>query len=102
MSRGPERERPGAAVGAQGPPEAPPLSSVTLAELYERQGHSEAAIAVYRKVLEEDPDNGRAREGLRQVERARAQAAAALARKRRSLEMTIAGLEGLLGAARRR
>jgi tetratricopeptide (TPR) repeat protein len=87
---------------------AAPLSSSTLAELYLRQGLQEQAVEVYRQVLAEDPGNARARARLAEI----AAPAPAVrtpdpvldprAARRRSLERTIAGLEALLAALRRR
>ncbi len=40
------------------------LATVTLGNLYLEQGHREKAEEVFRKVLDREPDNGAAREGL--------------------------------------
>lgn len=37
--------------------EPAPLSTITLAELYEKQGYGERALAVYRELLLQDPEN---------------------------------------------
>jgi len=43
---------------------AGPDATVTLAELYQRQGHRGEAERIYREVLRHEPDNAQAREGL--------------------------------------
>jgi hypothetical protein len=90
---------------APGPEEAttPPLASSTLAELYYRQGLADRAIDVYRQLLAEEPGNDKVRERLKQIEAA-GQASPQDPReaRRRALERTIAGLEALLLALRRR
>lgn len=60
-----------ARVGRGAPPRPEPargaasgLATVTLAELYARQGDVEAAIATYQRVLTVDPSDRRARQGL--------------------------------------
>ena len=78
-----------------------PFSSSTLAELYFQQGLVERAADVYRQLLEQEPDNGRARQRLAELERA-VPVADERAARRRSLERTIAGLEALLRAVQRR
>jgi tetratricopeptide (TPR) repeat protein len=45
-------------------PAAAPAATVTLAELYMRQGHRGEAERTYREVLRQEPDNAQAREGL--------------------------------------
>jgi tetratricopeptide (TPR) repeat protein len=88
-----------------GPEEAttPPLASSTLAELYYRQGLADRAIDVYRQLLAEEPGNEKVRERLAQIESG-GQASVLDPReaRRRALERTIAGLEALLAAVRRR
>jgi hypothetical protein len=81
----------------------PPLASSTLAELYYRQGLADRAMDVYRQVLAEEPGNDKVRERLAQIE-AGGQASPQDPReaRRRALERTIAGLEALLAAVRRR
>lgn len=81
----------------------PPLASSTLAELYYRQGLADRAIDVYRQLLAEEPGNDKVRERLAQIE-AGGQASPQDPReaRRRALERTIAGLEALLAAVRRR
>jgi hypothetical protein len=90
---------------ATGPEEAttPPLASSTLAELYYRQGLADRAIDVYRQLLAEEPGNDKVRDRLAQIE-AGGQASVLDPReaRRRALERTIAGLEALLLALRRR
>jgi hypothetical protein len=90
-----------ALVVEAGPPGATPFSSSTLAELYLKQGLVDRAVAVYRRVIAEEPDNDRARSRLAEIERA-ASSADDRAARRRALERTIAGLEALLGAVQRR
>jgi len=48
-----------AAASASGP-----AATLTLAELYLRQGHRGEAERIYREVLRREPDNAQAREGL--------------------------------------
>jgi hypothetical protein len=38
-------------------PGLPPFSTVTLADLYEKQGYPEKAVEVYQRILLTDPDN---------------------------------------------
>ena len=52
-------------------PEPEPVSSVTLGELYLRQGHAEEAEQIFREVLEREPGNGAALAGLDRVEESR-------------------------------
>ena len=78
-----------------------PFSSSTLAELYFQQGLVDRAVDVYRQLVEQEPDNERARRRLGELERA-APVADDRAARRRALERTIAGLTILLGAVRRR
>lgn len=90
--------------------EAPPFSSSTLAELYLRQGFAEQAIEVYRQVVAEHPEADRARARLAELVSVRAGGKVDGGRedcdeqecRRRALRRTIAGLELLLGMARRR
>jgi thioredoxin-like negative regulator of GroEL len=81
-------------------PAAPFLSS-TLAELYVKQGLPERAAEVYRQLLAEEPENQRARVRLAELESGLPSVDARAAR-RLALEQTIAGLEALLAAVRRR
>jgi len=78
-----------------------PFSSSTLAELYFQQGLVDRAKDVYRQLLDQDPANDKARERLSELENA-APVADERAARRRTLERTIAGLETLLAAVRRR
>jgi hypothetical protein len=78
-----------------------PFSSSTLAELYHQQGLAERAVDVYRQVVQREPANEKARARLRELENA-AGAPVDRATRRLVLERTIAGLEKLLGAVRRR
>lgn len=80
--------------------DATPFSSSTLAELYFRQGLVGRAVEVYRQVLAEEPGNARAR--LRLQEITSALPADGRTARRRELERTIARLEALLAAVRRR
>jgi tetratricopeptide (TPR) repeat protein len=85
---------------------ATPFSSSTLAELYFQQGLVDRAADVYRQLIEQEPENQKARERLAELERSEPAAAdpAAVERmaRRRALESTIAGLEALLAAVRSR
>jgi tetratricopeptide (TPR) repeat protein len=80
---------------------AAPFSSSTLAELYLRQGLLDRAVDVYRQLVAQEPGNARGRARLAELERAAAPDAERVAR-RRALERTIARLEELLAAVRRR
>ncbi|MGH7274178.1 MAG: tetratricopeptide repeat protein [Nitrospiria bacterium] len=51
-------EEPEAAVSEEA------LATVGIAELYIKQGHYEYGIEIYRKILEQDPDNGEVRQRL--------------------------------------
>ncbi len=82
-------------------PDRTPFSSSTLAELYLRQGLVQRAVEVYRQLLAEEPENERARTRLAELTSTVSPADEHAAR-RRSLERTIAGLEALLAAVRRR
>ena len=88
--RGPERRR------------TTPFSSSTLAELYFQQGLVDRAVDVYRQLLEQEPENEKARQRLAELESARPPVADERAARRRALERTIAGLEALLAAVQRR
>jgi hypothetical protein len=88
-----------ASVEAGAAADRTPFSSSTLAELYLRQGLVQRAVEVYRQLLAEEPDNERARTRLAEITSAPADEHSA---RRRSLERTIAGLEALLVAVRRR
>ena len=77
-----------------------PFSSSTLAELYFQQGLVERAVDVYRQLLEQEPQNERARQRLDELQQA-APPADERAARRRALERTIAGLESMLAAVRR-
>jgi tetratricopeptide (TPR) repeat protein len=81
-----------------------PFSSSTLAELYYRQGFVERAKEVYERLLQGEPGNEKARARLMEL-RGRAapsEPAESRAARRRALERTIAALEKLLAAVRRR
>lgn len=61
------------------PPVAPPVASpaavpptwatVTMARLYEQQGHPDQAAMIYRVILDREPDNAEARDGLQLLQR---------------------------------
>ena len=78
-----------------------PFSSSTLAELYLQQGLVARAVDVYRQLVEQEPDNDKARHRLAELER-QAPVADDRAARRRALERTITGLQALLGAVRAR
>lgn len=42
-------------------------STVTLARLYEDQGHKEDALAIYQEILEDDPSNKEAQEAVNRL-----------------------------------
>jgi len=88
----------GAWAEAPGSADQTPFPSPTLAELYFRQGLVDRAVEVYRQVLSDEPQNERAQARLAEI----VSAADGRAARRRALEQTIAGLEGLLAAIRRR
>jgi hypothetical protein len=81
-----------------------PFSSSTLAELYFQQGLADRAIEVYRQLLQEEPGNERARARLAELQTLAAAEPPVdpRATRRRALERTIAALERLLAAVRRR
>jgi thioredoxin-like negative regulator of GroEL len=61
-------EEPAAAAPAEeaaaSEPPAPPAATVTLADLYLRQGHTEEAARMLGEIVEREPGNAAAREGL--------------------------------------
>jgi len=60
-----DAQRPGLPAPSEPPEETGGgLSTLTLAELYERQGYPEKAIEVYQRVLLKDPDNRAARDKI--------------------------------------
>jgi hypothetical protein len=79
---------------------AAPFSSSTLAELYLQQGLVEKAVEVYRQVVQQEPGNDKARRRLAELESGAEHDEQSA--RRRAIERTIAGLEELLGAVRRR
>jgi DNA-binding SARP family transcriptional activator len=83
---------------------AAPLSSTTLAELYFGQGLVDRAIEVYGRLLQEEPGNEKARVRLAELQglAGGTGGVAARAARQRALERTIADLEKLLSAVRRR
>ena len=54
-----------------------PLATPTLGELYLAQGHRREAAEIFQRVLEADPKNQRAREGLERIRGVRKPAPAA-------------------------
>lgn len=55
---------------------AQPVATVTLGELYLRQGHADEAERIFREVLEREPGNGAALAGLGRAEEVRREPAA--------------------------
>lgn len=92
---------PGKAVERVEEPPAAPFPSSTLAELYFQQGLADRAAAVYRQLVELEPDNEKARRRLAELEQGDSPALDR-ATRRQALERTIAGLELLLAAVKRR
>lgn len=43
----------------------PLFYTITLGRLYEKQGHIKEAIEIYKKILEKEPNNQEAKEGLK-------------------------------------
>jgi tetratricopeptide (TPR) repeat protein len=78
-----------------------PFSSSTLAELYFKQGLVDRAVEVYRQLVEQEPDNERARRRLGELEAA-PRVGQDRAARRHTLERMIAALTTLLAAVRRR
>jgi len=102
----------GPAVGVRPAQEPQEIVSSTLAELYFKQGFTEKAIEVYRQLVRREPGNHQAGTRLAELEtferKARAEVIAEplaagdpQVRRRRSVQQTIARLEGLLAAVRR-
>jgi tetratricopeptide (TPR) repeat protein len=92
----------GGPVGEAAPSEAAaPFSSPTLAELYYQQGLVERAVDVYRQVVQQEPENDKARTRLSELEGSGA-APHDRASRRLALERSIADLETLLEAVRRK
>jgi thioredoxin-like negative regulator of GroEL len=52
-------------------PPAPTVATVTLAELYLRQGHTEEAVRIFGDIVQREPGNAAAREGLARLTGAR-------------------------------
>jgi hypothetical protein len=52
-------------------PPAPAVATVTLAELYLRQGHTEEAVRMFGEIVQREPGNAAAREGLARLTGAR-------------------------------
>lgn len=68
----PSLEEPAPEVFAEPEPTPPvsepePAATVTLGDLYLRQGHLREAEGIFREVLEREPDNAAAHQGLEQV-----------------------------------
>jgi tetratricopeptide (TPR) repeat protein len=57
-----------AAVDASPPVHHDPLSTLTLAELYEQQGFIPKALDIYRSILADDPDNAQLQTKISQLE----------------------------------
>ncbi len=92
----------GGPAGEAGPSDAAaPFSSPTLAELYYQQGLVERAVDVYRQVVQQEPENDKARTRLSELEGSGA-APQDRASRRLALERSIADLETLLEAVRRK
>jgi tetratricopeptide (TPR) repeat protein len=87
---------------ARAGPEAGPLVSPTLAELYLEQGFADRACDVYRELVRREPANSKARARLAELEAALAAPPAPKAAQREVLERTIAHLEGFLAVVRAR
>jgi len=49
------------------------IPTISLARLYEKQGHIDDAIRVYERILEREPDNGEALEELKRLKRLKEQ-----------------------------
>jgi tetratricopeptide (TPR) repeat protein len=93
---------PAAGPAAASPVEPAELATVTLGELYLRQGHTQRALETYRQVLAQDPDNARALARLAELEVPSPAADGAVkARRRAAIERTIGRLEGFLAAVRK-
>lgn len=58
-------------VAPSEPPAPPNVATVTLAELYLRQGHTEEAVRIFGEILQREPGNAAAREGLARLTGAR-------------------------------
>jgi tetratricopeptide (TPR) repeat protein len=102
---GPSAER-----GSETATPSPDLASPTLAELYFKQGLTGKAVAVYRQLVEREPENGRLRDRLRELESLSARSGEAVppppteeatGARRQAIERTIERLEGMLAVVRR-
>ena len=103
--RAPEPRAPEAPRESAGDPTnvaTTPFSSSTLAELYLKQGLVDRAVEVYRQLVEQEPDNERARRRLGELEAAAAPVGQDRTARRHALERMIAALTTLLAAVRRR
>jgi hypothetical protein len=91
---------------AAAPPDETELVSPTLAELYFNQGFPEKAVEVYRRIVEREPGNERARARIAELQAGPARSAPAAAAesdqaraaRRAALERTIERLESLRAA----
>ena len=43
------------------------MSTITLARIYERQGHTADAIAIYSQLLKNEPDNGGLKKAIQRL-----------------------------------
>lgn len=84
---------------------AQPVATVTLGELYLRQGHADEAERIFREILEREPGNGAALAGLDRVEETRREPAvsppAAPAVPLLDAERLLAGFHGRGTTARK-
>jgi tetratricopeptide (TPR) repeat protein len=108
----PEPQAPAVAVESPPTPDAPPLSSSTLAELYFNQGFTRQAIDVYRELSEREPGSERIAARILELEAIERQLESGpiapplpspdpKERRREALQRTITRLEGFLAAVRR-
>ena len=80
---------------------AQPVATVTLGELYLRQGHADEAERIFREVLEREPGNGAAVAGLERVEEARLMPAPAPQARPLDAERLLEGFSGVGTTARK-
>ncbi|MCH9814388.1 MAG: hypothetical protein K0U47_10670 [Epsilonproteobacteria bacterium] len=45
------------------------MSTITLARIYEKQGHMNDALAIYKNLLEHDPQNSSVKKAIRRIRR---------------------------------
>ncbi len=43
------------------------MSTVTLAKIYEKQGHTQEALSIYRALLDKDPKNSEAKKAIQKI-----------------------------------